>query len=108
MNPKMYVLALFVAAAAGCASVPVETAEQKESRCAAFGLVTGVGQQAKNDDMPQAEFDKRLNALMQDKQLNAKEKEVVKQGLTRGYAGLYGAHPGIMAQKAFDDCMAAP
>lgn len=109
MNPRQFYLAALVASAAvaGCATVQPETEEQKQERCAVDAIMTGIGQQAKNEGMSQAEFNKRLKEMERNPDIDQNDLALAKKGLTKGFAGIRGADAGIMAQKAFDDCMEA-
>lgn len=110
MNPKYQYAALMLAATAlaglaGCAApAPAETPEQTEARCEATAIAVAVGQTAKNNRMPQDEFDSHLAALAADPQFTPTESALIKTYVRKGYNSLEGVDPRIMAQKAYDDC----
>lgn len=107
MNPTKFSIAALVAASAlaGCASAPPITEEQKSENCQVEALMVGVGQNALNAGMDEDDFNERVEAIEKYEKLDANDRKLAVAALRRGYNSIEGADVGIMAQKAYDDCM---
>lgn len=107
MKYLLATLALAAAPAFGQIKMP-DNMERRNELCVFFAETVLVGQNALDEGVPQEVFDLMLAKALAVPELDQAPpiyRQLVRRALTRGYSSVARAHMGIIAQKAYDDCI---